>query len=755
MKQTILTCIIALAIPWVSIAKNKVIVNPAYEFSNSGIEHITKIESGKNETRLHIHITFLPNWWVHFSQATYIEDCATGKRLHATGVVGGEFDKRIFMSKTGTGDSTFVLIFPPLDKSVTKINYGSFDPEDEDDKDVATIFGISLKKKAKPAKKGIPAKVSKWINGELAKAKRKTLMDFESGEFFSPDTARLIGYIKGYDTRSGFSTGMIYVANDITNEDYPVVIQIHEDGRFEGVIPMNYPKYMSVYFKESNVGFYIQPGQTLAMLLEWDDFLTADRLRNITYIFKNTRYQGAAADINNELSAFYAQLPHLSSRKFYDGIKDKNPDEFKSFLNKYLSDYTRVHQQLLETEKLSEQSKVILQNNYQIMYAGRLFEYEMRHRIQSNYQPQLPLEFFDFLQDIPLDNKELLSAEGFGTFINRLEFSPPFFHGVMKKLLKKISPEKTNIQYLFEELNIQKTPEDEAFLLMLDSINIKLSRPDIPLEKREKLAEEFNNALQKFNERYEQQNEAYQKKYVDVIKKLTLGERALEEWRIRDSIYINELKLNQGIVYDVTKIRSLSSTFRSVLKNNTEDAWNFLFALTDMSNFLTALTADIPEPFLKKEAERLFTKYFPTEPRAAYELPDTHEAKIFKEVIAPFKGKIILVDFWATTCGPCVYTIKQHKELREKYQDSPDIAFIFITSEEESPLKAYEKFVTEQELTHTFRLNADPYRYLRQLFRFNGIPRYVLVDREGKILDDNYDVRSPGFETRLKELLND
>ena len=65
------------------------------------------------------------------------------------------------------------------------------------------------------------------------------------------------------------------------------------------------------------------------MLLDWEDFLMADRLRNISYTFKNTLYQGAAAGINNELTAFNAKLPELPYRKIFGKMEGKSPDEFK------------------------------------------------------------------------------------------------------------------------------------------------------------------------------------------------------------------------------------------------------------------------------------------------------------------------------------------------------------------------------------------------------------------------------------------
>ena len=727
MKQTFLTLIIILTTFTVS-ARDKVIVNPVYEFSNTGITHITKIELGKDETRLHIHSTFIPHWWVKFPKTSYIEDYATGKRWQATGIINGEFDKEIHMP--ASGDSTFVLIFPPLDKSTTKINCCL-----DDESDTPIIFGISLNPKDKLLQKEIPIEVSLWINSELAKSKQKTLMNFEAGEFFATDTARLVGYIKGYDPRAGFSTGMIYARNEITNEDYPIAVKIHEDGRFEGAIPMDYPKYLDVNFNRRSIEFYIQPGQTLAMLLDWEEFLIADRLRNISYSFKNIHYQGATADINSELSAFYAQLPEFPFRKIYEEVNEKSPDEFKIFYNECLSDYTDAYQRLLKTEKLSEASKNILQNNYQMLYAMCLFEYAMSYT-RSN---QMPIEFYDFLQDIPMDNKELLSTQVFSAFINRLEFCQPLMNA-QHSVYEAMRPEKTYTQYLFEELNLQKTPEDEALSLMNDSFDAKVNSQDVTQEERDEFLEEYRLLSEKFDERYQQHWDAYETKYVDIIEQLTQVEIELKKLRLADSIYTNVLKLKPGIVYDVTKIRSLDFRFREVLKDDKEVA----------RSFLTSVTTDIPEQFLKREADRLFQKTFSEESQEPYELPDTYEANIFKELIAPFKGKFLLVDFWATTCGPCIYNIRQTKTLREKYKDSQDVAFVFITSDYESPLSAYDKFVDEQELTNTYRLNADQYRYLRQLFRFNGIPHYVLVDREGKILDDNY--RSHNFDHWLREM---
>jgi hypothetical protein len=138
MKRLFLFLFLGLLAVFTLSAKDQEIVNPAYEFTTSGIFHISKIELGKEELRMHIHAQFIPHWWVKFTKANcFIEDDATGRRWQVMDIRNGELDEKIFMPDSG--DSTFVLIFPKPDKSVTKINY-----IDDDDDDKTGIFGISL-----------------------------------------------------------------------------------------------------------------------------------------------------------------------------------------------------------------------------------------------------------------------------------------------------------------------------------------------------------------------------------------------------------------------------------------------------------------------------------------------------------------------------------------------------------------------------------------------------------------------------------
>ena len=76
---------------------------------------------------------------------------------------------------------------------------------------------------------------------------------------------------------------------------------------------------------------------------------------------------------------------------------------------------------------------------------------------------------------------------------------------------------------------------------------------------------------------------------------------------------------------------------------------------------------------------------------------------------------------------------------------------MFITDERSSPIKRYTKFVNDQELKNIYRLPLDDYNYLRELFKFNGIPRYVVIDKKGDVLNDDFPMYNFSYE--LKKIL--
>lgn len=128
-------------------------------------------------------------------------------------------------------------------------------------------------------------------------------------------------------------------------------------------------------------------------------------------------------------------------------------------------------------------------------------------------------------------------------------------------------------------------------------------------------------------------------------------------------------------------------------------------------------------------------------------LSEGKATEIFRRIVDPLKGKYILVDFWAINCGPCRFGIQQMRLIRERYKGSNDFTFAYVTDEQSTPQDAYAKFIEENGMDENlYRLSCDDYNYLRQLFKFNGIPRYILVNREGNIVNDDFPAHNIGYE---------
>ncbi len=92
------------------------------------------------------------------------------------------------------------------------------------------------------------------------------------------------------------------------------------------------------------------------------------------------------------------------------------------------------------------------------------------------------------------------------------------------------------------------------------------------------------------------------------------------------------------------------------------------------------------------------------------------------------RGKVVVVEFWATWCGPCVAAIPHLNELVEKFENQP-AQFISVSDEDEAVVK---KFLAARPIKGWLALDTD--RSTFKGYGVEGIPTTVLVDKSGLII---------------------
>lgn len=146
-----------------------------------------------------------------------------------------------------------------------------------------------------------------------------------------------------------------------------------------------------------------------------------------------------------------------------------------------------------------------------------------------------------------------------------------------------------------------------------------------------------------------------------------------------------------------------------------------LMTLTTPTMVADSVTTDDKTTTIKEE-----------KPDFTYENIDGEEVSL-----SDFRGKLVYIDVWATWCGPCRGQIPYLQMMEETYHDE-DVVFLSLSVDKPANKQRWKSFVEAKNLTGV-QVIADKgfsSEFVRQ-FRINSIPRFMLIGRDGEVLNDN------------------
>ncbi|WP_164113039.1 MULTISPECIES: TlpA family protein disulfide reductase [Sphingobacterium] len=134
----------------------------------------------------------------------------------------------------------------------------------------------------------------------------------------------------------------------------------------------------------------------------------------------------------------------------------------------------------------------------------------------------------------------------------------------------------------------------------------------------------------------------------------------------------------------------------------------------------------------KRRAENSGARFYEKKPggiASDFEYPDVHGKMVS---LSGQKGKVVLVDVWATWCGPCKKEIPALKKIEEE-MEGKDVVIISISVDELKDKEKWSKMVNDADLGGV-QLFAGAKSKISDDYKITSIPRFMVFDKEGKIV---------------------
>jgi len=548
---------------------------------------------------------------------------------------------------------------------------------------------------------------------------------------FHKDSATIIGYYRNMDKipaqfadRLKKSTFMVSTPDFITGKEQDYLADLDSLGRFKLTFPIMNAQELYVDWRGVQLHMSLEAGNTIALFVDLVDYipLEADKSREgYENRPKQALFMGNNARLNNELTTYKPSSIYIDRRKaekltdmeylsHCDSVSKKRTDVLNSFIIVNPNVSKKFREFNTEYER------------YNLAFHLMQHWFDLRRKNKTTFDAG----YMDYVRaNFPLTNEWIYTGiRDFKSFLrDYIDYETSLKpQNAMTITFKDIS------KYIRQNKKV-----DEATQTLLDQLVA--------------MNEDFQKSgIGQF--------ETVKLKYKDLISKSETISPLIQEASLELSNRPLDTQLSDSLLTNM-HLRQLwnASSYYAELDQ-------YHKALSDVK--VNDMKAKVVNPDLIKAIENVNNFYKDVATKGmTYEaslkntshLKEYQDAKtLFEELIKPYKGKVIYVDFWGTWCSPCKENMKYVKDLKAKLKGQ-DVVFMYFANR--SPEDSWKNIIKEMDLTGEnvvqYRLLEKQEEIIERLFSVNSFPTYLLINKEGKVV--NTKAAPPmGGETAVEQI---
>lgn len=228
---------------------------------------------------------------------------------------------------------------------------------------------------------------------------------------------------------------------------------------------------------------------------------------------------------------------------------------------------------------------------------------------------------------------------------------------------------------------------------------------------------------------------------ISVIRKEKRKEKLIHTYNVELSKSLLPKEINEYYIASYIQSRAEQNKYEKELI----DLFNHFKTDYPNSEYINYLTSniDIISDFHNKVASE-----FNSESKI---IDGYKDINTLEKCVLPFKGKKVYVDIWSTSCGPCKKEFKHNSGLKELLKNN-DVEMLYISIDKDNYEQRWKDMIKSYDLKgNHIRANTNLKANLRAKFGSFGIPRYLLIDIDGTIINKN--APRPSNREELERLL--